>query len=135
MLVLIVDDSEGVRDAIATALRGSGYSVEWAANTSEATERIATTPYDAIILDVHLPDGSGVQIMDTIAKLAPSTVVLLTSGSSADSLVDAAIRAYPGYSSFEPKPFSVSRLLYVLKAMLTSREEESAKQGGVPKTA
>jgi CheY-like chemotaxis protein len=66
--ILIVEDSPFVTDAFRVLLTAAGYEVDAAATVAEAIERGTSAPVDLILLDLTLPDGSGLEILDALRK-------------------------------------------------------------------
>ncbi|MCL5027922.1 MAG: response regulator [Bacteroidetes bacterium] len=79
--ILIVDDSEIIRDRIAEKLRqfGDAIKILQADNYSLALKLFISSPPEIIILDIQLPDGDGMDLLNIIKTIAPSThVIILT---------------------------------------------------------
>jgi DNA-binding NarL/FixJ family response regulator len=97
--VLIVDDHPTFRHFARKLLERSGFDVVGeAADCASALEAAAALQPDAILLDVMLPDGSGVDVAATLAARSTTSTVVLTSSRSAADL-GAAIRGW----NFLPK--------------------------------
>jgi CheY-like chemotaxis protein len=64
--VLIVEDSPLVTDAFRVLLSDAGYDVDAAATVAEAVERATSNPVDLMLLDLSLPDGHGLEIMEAL---------------------------------------------------------------------
>lgn len=93
--VLLVDDSEMVRTGLRTLL-GIESSIELvgeAANVAGGVDAAAKLKPDVVLLDLRLPDGSGIDACRQIRKRAPETRVLIVTSVIDDSVVDDAIRA------------------------------------------
>jgi DNA-binding response OmpR family regulator len=115
MRVLIVDDYPGLIELYDLALRARGIEVVGAATAGEAMTLAATEPFDAVVLDVELPDGSGaelVQRMRAIPSLATARFVGMSS-------YDASAQG-KRFDAFLAKPFHPKRLATLLRK-LTSR--------------
>jgi two-component system KDP operon response regulator KdpE len=113
--VLVVDDEPQIRRALETTLRGAGYVVEAAATAGEALTRAAARPPDAVILDLVLPDGSGVDVCRDLRSWTQAPVVVLSVVSDEREKV-AALDA--GADDYVTKPFGVDELLARLRAAL-----------------
>lgn len=85
--ILIVEDSPLVTDAFSVLFSEAGYDVEVAATVAEAIERGADKPVDIMLLDLTLPDGDGLEIMDALRKRAslPRATLAMTGHSDAKS--------------------------------------------------
>jgi two-component system KDP operon response regulator KdpE len=113
--VLVVDDEPQILRALETTLRGAGYTVETAATAAEALARAAARPPEAVILDLVLPDGSGVDVCRELRGWLQSPIVVLSVVSEEQEKV-AALDA--GADDYVTKPFGVDELLARLRAAL-----------------
>jgi two-component system, NarL family, response regulator DevR len=98
--VLVVDDHEVVREGLRTLIaKQQGMSlVGEAASVKEAVETAARAKPDVVIMDVRLPDGSGVEACRTIREARPATgVIMLTSYADDEALFAAIIAGAAGY--------------------------------------
>jgi DNA-binding NtrC family response regulator len=110
--ILIVDDEANIVSSLQGALGREGYAVDGAAALAEARTRLRDA-YDVVLLDVMLPDGSGLDLLAEIREAAPETVVIMMSG---HATVEAAVRATRlGAFDFLEKPISLERLLVLLR--------------------
>jgi len=66
--ILIVEDSPLITEAYLILIGAAGYEVEAAASVAEAVERATVTPVDLMLLDLTLPDGNGLEILDALRK-------------------------------------------------------------------
>jgi DNA-binding NtrC family response regulator len=116
--VLIVDDEPNIRSSLEGALGREGYQVESAGDLAAARTRLGES-FDFVLLDVRLPDGSGVDLLAEIAQNAPDAVVVMMSG---HATIEDAVRATRlGAFDFLEKPLSLERLLVVLRNADDSR--------------
>ncbi len=118
--ILIVDDEADIRHLLAGLLEDEGFSVVSAGTDREALTMLETDPPDIILLDVWL-EGSrldGLQLMEEVARLAPSSPVIVMSG---HGTIETAVRAIQmGAYDFVEKPFNANRLLVMLSRALES---------------
>ena len=115
MRVLIVDDHEEVRDLLARTLRRDGHETSTAATAKEARAKLETSSVDVVVLDVALPDGSGIDVCRDLRLAGISTpVLLLTAHASVPQRV-AGLDA--GADDFLGKPFAVSELRARVRAL------------------
>jgi len=120
--LLIVDDEANIRSSLQGALGREGYPADAAASLAEARERLRQA-YDAVLLDVRLPDGSGLDLLAEIAEHTPDTVVIMMSG---HATIDVAVEATRrGAFDFLEKPISLERLLVVLRNATASQNLEA----------
>ncbi|TMQ73330.1 MAG: sigma-54-dependent Fis family transcriptional regulator, partial [Candidatus Eisenbacteria bacterium] len=110
--ILIVDDEANIRSSLAGALGREGYQADAAATLAEAKAKVREA-YDLILLDVRLPDGSGLDLLSEVMNAAPETAVIMMSG---HATIDDAVRATRlGAFDFLEKPVSLERLLVLLR--------------------
>lgn len=106
--VLIIDDEEMARSFVGEALKDAGYQTIEAGTLAEAREIIQVGQADIILLDVMLPDGSGLSLLDVIARENPSPpVILITAFGEIDTAVEAMKK---GAIDFLQKPLDLERL-------------------------
>jgi putative two-component system response regulator len=109
--VLVVDDDAVTRCFLEEALSAAGYSVALAATAEEASAQLRSEPPDLVLLDLHLPDRSGQEVLEEIRE-DPSTrllPVLMLTGTA--SVADRRRAQTLGVSDFILKPFSSDELL------------------------
>mgnify|MGYP000918636031 CR=1 FL=1 len=71
MKILIVEDEPSLREIMVQTLRREQYVVEQASDYASALEKIAGYDYDCILLDIMLPDGSGLRILEELRRHRP----------------------------------------------------------------
>jgi DNA-binding NtrC family response regulator len=123
----VVDDEPAILSTLKKALTLEGYAVDVAGGLGVARERLAKLTYDALLLDVALPDGHGVDLLEALRQDGNDVVVVMMSGHAS---IDVAVRATRlGAIDFLEKPLSTDRLLLVLEnAQRLSRAEREAAQ-------
>src|ERR1700683_4263098 len=67
--VLVIDDEEIIREALEALLTGEGYRVATAATGAQGLERLSHGSFDAVLLDLMLPDRLGLDVLDDIRRL------------------------------------------------------------------
>ncbi len=103
--VLIVDDDAGIRWVLNKVLMEEGFEVVQAESMQQAEEALAGDPFALVFLDVYLPDGNGMEALQSGMFEAP--VVLLT----AETTFDHAAQAYRlGAMEYLPKPFDIEEV-------------------------
>ncbi|MET0339764.1 MAG: sigma-54 dependent transcriptional regulator [Polyangiales bacterium] len=110
--VLIVDDEKNILLTLSRALRVEGYEVDVAGSGKLALERCRTKSYDAILLDVQLPDLDGLEVLRRIREEREDVPVLVMSGHGTIDTAVAATRS--GAHDFLEKPIGSERLLVSL---------------------
>ena len=113
--VLVVDDEPQILRALQIKLRSAGYTVETAASAQEALSKAAMRPPEAIVLDLLLPDGNGVDVCRELRAWS-SVPVLVLSAVGEEQQKIAALDA--GADDYVTKPFSGDELLARLRASL-----------------
>jgi DNA-binding NtrC family response regulator len=106
--VLIVDDEAPARNFISEALSDAGYEAIEAGSLKEANKIIDTGAADIVLLDVMLPDGSGLTLLDRLSMESPRPpVILITAFGEVDTAVEAMKK---GAQDFLQKPLDLERL-------------------------
>jgi DNA-binding NtrC family response regulator len=78
--LLIVDDEENVRRAVARALRGEGYDLRFAASAKEALKLLEEAPADMVLSDHMMPAMTGLELMAEVRKQFPDTLRIILTG-------------------------------------------------------
>jgi DNA-binding NtrC family response regulator len=114
--VMVVDDTEGIRDLLKTILERSGYDVVVKATAAELTGAFNDAQPDIILLDLVLPDGHGLELLPQIKKQWPETeVIVLTGNATYEAAVEATKR---GAYQFQNKPFEAKTLIVSVERAL-----------------
>lgn len=117
--VLIVDDEVNMQVVLSGAFEDAGHAVQTASNGTEATERLRESDFDLIILDLRLPDMSGIDVFRIARGLRPGIVVIMV---TAYSSVETAIQALKmGAYDYVIKPFNVEKLLMMAANAIAGR--------------
>lgn len=127
--ILIAEDDDNARSVITDLLAALGHEVVAQVTTGrEAVERSRELSPDVVLLDVHMPDGSGIEAAEEITHDAPGTAVVLFSGDQSVSLSQRDITATAAIA-FLPKPTPPAMLDSTLRlAASRARELRAAKQ-------
>ncbi len=111
--ILLVDDDLAFLEVAKGILRAKGYDVEVTHNADEALSRIREGHYNLVILDIFLPDMSGVELLSSITSIQPEIIaIMLTGYSSVENSVQALNR---GAFAYLEKPLNPDRLLEVIQ--------------------
>jgi DNA-binding response OmpR family regulator len=106
--VLVVDDEPVVASSMRRTLNRRGFQVDEAFSGNDALNRILNQMYDLVLLDMRMPDSSGLELLPTIKKHRPKLpVVMVTGYASIDTAVEAIQR---GASDYMAKPFTPDEL-------------------------
>ncbi|MGC1782558.1 MAG: sigma-54 dependent transcriptional regulator [Acidobacteriaceae bacterium] len=113
MHVLVVDDDRAIRTAVSDIARGHGFAVSSVDNTAAARAALKAHMADIVLLDLKLPGGGGLTLLEEIRTLYPETVVVVM---TAYATVTSAVEAMrTGASEYLTKPFSLDELSDVLE--------------------
>lgn len=114
--LLIVEDDPGIGRGLSIHLQAEGYQVYWAKNLAEARILLPTNRIELILLDLGLPDGSGLDYLQEIrAGNFRKPVIVLTAQTDEDSVVKGFER---GATDYVKKPFSTRELMVRIKSAL-----------------
>ena len=117
--ILIIDDDESLAAMVAEYLGGRGYQVEARADGESGLRALATDRFDALILDVMLPDLDGFEVCRRVRAERDLPVLMLTArGDETDRIVGLEL----GADDYLPKPFNPRELLARLRAILRRRD-------------
>jgi len=116
---LLVDDDVSFQAALAELVRAEGFSVETAASLDEARTYLREHTPDLALVDLRLPDGSGLELLREIDSQVATEIVLITGNATVDSAVEA-LRS--GASDYLTKPVDIPRLKSVLANVVRRRE-------------
>jgi DNA-binding NtrC family response regulator len=116
---LLVDDDAAFRDALAAVVRKEGFTVETAGTLAEGRARIAERIPDLALVDVTLPDGTGLDLLPAVRD-APGVEFVLITGHATVSSVIAALRQ--GVTDYLTKPVDLERIRSVLVNVARRRE-------------
>ena len=113
--ILLIEDDSRLAAMVSEYLGGSGYRVTTAASGAGGLERLGKEPYDALVLDLSLPDMDGLEVCRRLRAHWDLPVLMLTArGDAMDRIVGLEI----GADDYLPKPFEPRELLARLKAIL-----------------
>jgi two-component system phosphate regulon response regulator PhoB len=116
--ILVIEDEPDIRRNLEYNLSREGFSISTAASISEANTLLASTDYNLILLDLMLPDGSGLDLCKSIksnSDTEPIPIIILT---AKDDEVDKVVGFELGADDYVTKPFSVRELVLRVKAVL-----------------
>ncbi len=127
--ILVADDERSIRLMLETGLSLNGFRVTAVRTGREAREAAATARFDAILSDVYMPDGGGLELVDALRATSPNLpIILMTAQGSLQVAVEAVAR---GASDFIGKPFEISAVVALLRRYVAARKEAeiSASEG------
>ena len=118
--ILHVDDDPDIRLLISASLHDFGYVVATAGTNVEAMELAKQLKFDLCILDVRLPDGSGIELCQKIHVLQPKVPVLYYSAYASDEEQETALSVCG--DSYLKKPVSAAKLEKTIVELLNSKQ-------------
>jgi DNA-binding response OmpR family regulator len=124
MKLLIVEDEPALLEEIKNFLEKENYLCEVTGNFYEADEKLSLYHYDIAIVDITLPGGSGLQLIDNLKKQKIDTGIIIIS--ARNSLDDKLTGLDLGADDYLTKPFHLSELNARVKAVLRRRKFEGA---------
>lgn len=116
MKLLIIEDDASLSEIMSRALRSEGYVVETASTFFEADNKIAGYTYDCILLDIMLPDGNGLKLLEHIKSLDKGDRVIIIS--ARDSIDDKVAGLDLGADDYLAKPFYMAELSARIKSVM-----------------
>ena len=126
MKILVIEDEPDMLDNMVRSLRQEKYLVETAINYDAAFEKISLYYYDCILLDISLPGGNGLDLLNQLKKLHKTEGVIIVSAK--DSLDDKVAGLESGADDYLPKPFHMAELHARVKSVLRRRKLEGHQQ-------
>jgi len=123
--ILVVEDDARLAEMLSEYLGGAGFRVTGASAGALALQRLAETVYDAIVLDLMLPDMDGLELCRQLRTKSDIPILMLTArGDATDRIVGLEI----GADDYLPKPFQPRELLARLRAILRRRNSAFAER-------
>lgn len=119
MKLLVIEDNEKLLEAIRETLATEKFVCETAVNFAVAHEKIFLYNYDVIIVDINLPDGSGLDLIRDLKKNNPATGVIVIS--ARNSLNNKIEGLELGADDYLTKPFDMAELVARIKALMRRR--------------
>jgi signal transduction histidine kinase len=115
----VVDDELGLRLGVQRALSRQGHAVDVVENMASARAQIQNEHYDLVLLDVMMPDGSGIDLIQPIHEADPDTTCIIITGFGTVELAVSAIQR--GAYDFISKPFMTDQLIVAVNQGLERR--------------
>src|SRR5712672_1554084 len=123
--ILLIEDDSRLAAMVSEYLGESGFHVSIAAGGRAGLERLAREPFDALVLDLMLPDMDGLEVCRELRAKSDTPVLMLTArGDAADRIVGLEL----GADDYLPKPFQPRELLARLRAILRRKTYPSKDQ-------
>ena len=124
--ILVVDDERAIRMTLETGLAVNGFRVTAVGSGREAIEAARKHNYAAVVCDIFMADGDGMEVVREFRVINPNTpIVLITAQGSVDLTVQALAE---GVSDFIAKPFEIGALATLLRRYIAARYEVSERE-------
>lgn len=122
MKILVVEDEDSLRETIIRSLEKERYTVESAATFNEAGMKLNDYDYDCVILDIMLPGGSGLTLLEELKKRRKRDSVIIISAK--DSIEDKVTGLDLGADDYLTKPFHLAELNARVKSVIRRKQQD-----------
>jgi DNA-binding response OmpR family regulator len=126
--ILVVEDDPRLAEMLSEYLGQAGFRITAASSVTTALEQLSAAEYDAVVLDLMLPDMDGLDICRKLRSHSDTPVLMLTARGDA---VDRIVGLELGADDYLPKPFQPRELLARLRAILRRRVRGAQTADGV----
>jgi two-component system OmpR family response regulator len=114
MRVLLVEDDAALAEAVASHVRGKGFAVDHVSTLASARAALPVVAWDAVLLDLHLPDGDGLSLIPVVRRQSTDTLIVVLT--ARDQVSDRIRGLDAGADDYLVKPFDPDELLARLRA-------------------
>src|SRR5262245_33174752 len=122
--LLVIDDEPEIRETLQALLESEGYAVDLAPTADAGLRRLERKPFDLVLLDVMLPDRSGLDVLRDIRTANPAlAIVMITAYGSVENAVEAMRN---GATNYVTKPWDNERLLAEISTLV--RQQRLAEE-------
>jgi len=122
--ILLVDDENDLRMLVAERLGLEGYKVRQAARVDDALQMMSNSRFDLLLLDVVLPDGTGLDVLRFMKDRGITTPVIMLTGTTG---LDVAVESVKlGARNYVTKPAKISYLLHSIRELLSKEPHEQS---------
>lgn len=118
--ILVVDDDDSIREVIHAILTQAGFQVTVAANGEAAIALLKRSRFELMLLDVHMPRMSGLEVLAAMKQIADTPPVLMVTADSQTATVREALSL--GCSGYVAKPFTPATLVERVRRVLPQQE-------------
>jgi DNA-binding NtrC family response regulator len=120
--VLIVDDDPKMREMLSEILTSQGYYVSTCENGEEAINTSYNELFNIALIDIHLPDMEGTELLSKLRKIEPPLIkIIITGNATLNNSIEAANR---GVDAYIVKPFNPDDLLKLIKEKLEDQKHK-----------
>jgi DNA-binding response OmpR family regulator len=116
MRILLIEDNKKLASVICDVMRSHGLTTDWMASAGDGEAAVASIAYDAVVLDLGLPDRDGLTLIGPIRKMAPMMPLLVLTARDASTSVIEALEK--GADDYLAKPFVMGVLIARLRAIM-----------------
>ncbi len=122
--ILLVEDDRGIATVIRAALEDEGFDIDHCGSIADRDRLLAEQRYDALLTDVILSDGDGIETLGAVRARDPQMPVIVL---SAQNTLDTAVRASETHAfEYFPKPFDLDELVRAVKQAVGQRDDSGA---------
>jgi len=114
--LLIVEDEARIAEILTAALQRVGFAIDAVSRCADAREALSLTPYDAVVLDLGLPDGDGLGVLAHVRSARNQTPILVLT--ARDTIDDRVCGLNAGADDYLVKPFAMAELVARINALL-----------------
>jgi len=126
--ILVVEDEAAIREAVEYALHKDHHDVVGVEQLDSAYDELASHSFDLVVLDLTLPDGSGLDLCRRVRVESDLPIIIL---SARTEELDRVVGLELGADDYVPKPFSIAELTSRVRALLRRRELDRRETGSV----
>jgi DNA-binding response OmpR family regulator len=114
--LLIIEDEDRLSGILKSRLGGAGFAADVAGSAGDANAALELINYDAVVLDLGLPDGDGLAVLAAARRIGKSLPILILT--ARDAVEDRVAGLNAGADDYLTKPFAMSELIARIKALL-----------------
>ncbi len=126
MNILLIEDEESLGESIVGYLTQSGYHCEWAHSFTSATEKTWAYEYDCVVVDLNLPDGNGLEVIERLKSIKSKAGIIIIS--ARNSLEDRIKGLDIGADDYMTKPFDLAELNARIRALIRRRSFDAQNE-------
>ncbi len=126
MKLLLIEDEKDLGEVMMSSLTREGYVCEWITKMSDAKEKVSLYSYDCILVDIGLPDGNGLEVIQEIKKFKSKAGIIIISAKN--SVDDKIIGLDLGADDYLAKPFNLAELNSRIRSVLRRRNFDGSNE-------
>ncbi len=121
--LLLIEDDAQLGPALVRSLEDAGHVVVWSKTLAEALKRLAQRRFEAVLLDLGLPDGSGLHVLRSLRDQDDRTPIMVLTARG--SVEDRVLGLDQGADDYLPKPFAIPELVSRVRALIRRTSERT----------